>query len=267
MRNVNAPTLEQARRHAFELLRPLVRLLRAAGIPESALRAQSERAYRRYARSTPRGLWPVRVDLPELARILSVWARDPAFIDHSGSPRRLTLGGGSRSFAGLLRRARASVGTREALRCLRALGSVRYCDGGRRVRLVTGVMPGRVGSRFLAAPMLDAARRFLETLEQSACGDACGAWRLMHRGSGRTRIDPRRASEFERFVRSGGESFLEAADEKLRACAPRLPRSRRRALSASPGRGGPLYGIGIYVFRETLRPRGARRSGSHTERA
>ncbi len=265
MRNVKGPTLDESHCRAFELLRPLVRLLRSAGIPESALRAESERAYRRYARSTPRGLWPARIDLPELARILTVWARDPAFLDDAGSPRRLTLGRGRDSFAQLLRSARASVGTREALRSLGTLRSIRCCDGGRRVRLVTGVLPGRVGTRFLAAPMLDAARRFLETLEQSACGDACAASRLVHRWSGWARIDPRRASELERFVRSSGESFLEAADEKLLACAPRLPRSRRRARRVPAMPSGLTYGVGIYLLREERRARGGR--GRHTERA
>ncbi|MGH8150391.1 MAG: DUF6502 family protein [Steroidobacteraceae bacterium] len=232
----------QSRRLAFDVLRPLIRLLRAAGIPEVALNASSERALRLYRRTPARGVWLDSAVFSKLTEILSVWARDPAFIDEKGMPQRLSLGAGPGSFAALVRLAGGSVGARRALVHLLALGAVRRCDGGRRVRLVSNVLVGVMGGRFLVAPMLDAVRRFSETVEHNLCERPGVAGGRLHRWAGSASLDPRQLREMQRFVRSSGQTFLDAVDEKLAACAAPA-RSRRAGKKLT-------YGVGVYVFMD-----------------
>jgi hypothetical protein len=173
-----------------------------------------------------------------------VWAGDPAFIDEAGSPVKLTLEGGpgpgprADSFPYLLKKAGVSLAADRALEQLRALGSVQRCDRGRRVRLVSHVLTGVMGDRFLAAPMLDAIRRFAETVEHNLCASPAAAERRMHRSAGCASLDPRELGEVQRFVRSSGEAFLDAVDEKLHSCARKDAKERLR------------YGVGVYVFMD-----------------
>ncbi len=245
MENVNGPTLRESQRIAFELLRPVVHLLRASGITAGAVRSASDRACRRHDPTPSRGIWLDRACFVQLAHVLTVWARDPEFIDEKGSPMRLRLAGGARpgggrpgaaSFPYLLKKAQVSIGADRALEWLRALGSVRRCDRGQRVRLVSSVLLGVMGDRFLALPMLDAVRRFAETVEHNLCERPAPSERRMHQWVGYASLDARQLGEVQRFVRSSGQVFLDAVDEKLLAC--------------SRGNGGDrrLFGVGLYVF-------------------
>lgn len=250
------PPPRESRRLAFDVLRPLIHLLRAAGIPESTVRAGSERAYRLYAHTRPRGTWLGSAPFAELADILMVWARDPSFIDEKGVPLRLSRGAGPGSFAVLARRAGVTIGSRRALAHLLALGAVRRCDRGRRVRLVSNVLIGVMGGRFLVAPMLDAVRRFCETVEHNLCEPHGAGDGRLHRWADAASLDLRQLPEMQRFVRSSGQSFLDAVDEKLAACS--APRPRRRARNGLP------YGVGVYVFMDEppvpAMPSGGRRT-------
>ncbi len=256
MDNVKGPTVKESQRAAFEVLRPIVHLLRAAGVAAGAVRSASERALRGYAGVPARGAWMDRACCKQLADVLTVWSGDPEFIDEAGSPARLTLeggpGAGARlgsfarpgsfpypgSFARLLKKAEVSLAAGRVLEQLRALGAVQPCDRGRRVRLVSHVLPGVMGDRFLAAPMLDAIRRFAETVEHNLCARSAGAERRMHRCAGCASLDPRELGEVQRFVRSSGDAFLDAVDEKLLSSARKDAKERLR------------YGVGIYVFMD-----------------
>ncbi|MGH9920016.1 MAG: hypothetical protein ACRD6W_14265 [Nitrososphaerales archaeon] len=249
---MKGPTVQEARRTAFEVMRPIVHLLRTSGVAAGDVRSVTERALRGYTRVPARGAWLDRASLQELADVLMVWAGDPEFIDEAGSPVRLTLEGGprSRSFPYLLKKAGVSLAADRALEQLRMLGSVQRCDRGRRIRLVSHVLTGLMGRRFLAAPMLDAIRRFAETLEHNLCARHA-AQRRMHRCAGCASLDPRHLGEVQRFVRSSGEAFLDAVDEKLLSSARKDAKERLR------------YGVGIYVFMDpagkTSHPRTRRR--------
>jgi hypothetical protein len=254
MDNVKGPTVQESQRAAFEVLRPIVHLLRASGVAAGDVRSASERALRGYARVPARGAWLDRACFQELTDVLMVWAGDPEFIDEAGAPVKLTLEGGPRpgprpdSFPYLLRKAGVSIAADRALVQLRALGSVQRCDRGRRVRLVSHVLPGVMGDRFLATPMLDAIRRFAETIEHNLCAGAAGAERWMHRSAGCSSIDLRELGEVQRFVRSSGESFLDAVDEKLLSSARKDAKEQRR------------YGVGVYVFMDPAGKTSDRRS-------
>ncbi len=240
MEYMRGPARPQSRRAAFKLLRVIVHLLRASGIPERALRSMSERFYRQYARTPARGIWLDCARFLQLAQALGVWARDPEFIDETGSPMRLRCAGGLHpgpgSFPYLLKKAGVAIGARSALAQLQAFGSIRRCDRGQRVRLVSDVLRGVMGDRFLAGPMLDSIRRCAETVEYNVCGKPAAADGLMHRWTGCAALDARRLDEVQRFVRSNGQQFLDAVGEKFHSCAGRAARKRL------------CYGVGLYVY-------------------
>lgn len=244
---VKGPTPAQSRQLALEVLRPVIHLLRAAGISESALRSQSEHVYRRYARMTSHGVWLAPDHLAQATRAVKLWSCDPDFLDAAGVPRPLPLRSPRGSFACLVRRATVDVRASDILALLEAVGSVRRCDNGRRVRLITSVSPSVVGSRFLAQTVLDAVRRLAETAEYNVCGRPAAAPRRSYQRASCACVDPRQLAEVQRFVHALGETFLESVQDKLLACAVAPVRRAGRAGRARKGR---LFGVDIHVYVE-----------------
>lgn len=244
MQIVKGPTPSQ--RLAFELLYPVIHLLWALGIPENVVRAQSEHAYRRCARTLRRGVQREDEPLAALARAAALWSRDPRFLDAAGSPRTLRLGRGAGSFAALLRLAGVALRAREALAYLEALGVARRCDRGCRVRLVSRLPLSSAEALSLAAPVLEAVRWLAEPAESgSRARPSAARGRLCGRASC-ARVDPRRLPELRRFVRLLGETFVEAVREKLLACALRPSRGGTRK--------GRLFGVSVHVYTDPGAP-------------
>lgn len=247
MGNVKGTTMRGSHGIVFDVLRPVVRVLRSSGFGEAAIRSAAERACRVYAHTPARGIWLSNAHLAELGDVLMIWARDPDFADEAGLPRRLHIDAGAGSFRALLRKARCSMTPAAALSQLQEIGSVQMCDQGRRVRLVSSFLIPVVGRRFAVSLMLDSVRRFAETVEYNLCeGPRRGEGR-MHRWAICAALNPDQLGEIERFVRSNGKTFLEAMDDKLGTCSLK-PGARRR---------GPAYGVGLYVFVDP--PKRARR--------
>ncbi len=240
MENLQGSTLPQSQRAAFNVLRPILHVLRSSGYTESDLRSISERALGLYTHTPARGVWLDDAAFEQLEEILAVWTRDPEFIDETGSPMRLRLDRAARpamgSFAYLLKKARVALGVGSALAQLQALGSVQRCGRGQCVRLVSGVLLGVTGNRFLAAPLLEAMRRYAETLEYNACKKAASAQGLMHRWVSCASLDAGKLDEMRRFMRSSGAVLLDAARDKLLSCSVGNTKDR------------VLYGVGLYVY-------------------
>jgi hypothetical protein len=124
-----------------------------------------------------------------------------------------------------------------ALGHLQALGSVRVCENGHKVRLVSHVLLATMGKKFLVAPMLNQIRKFAETVEHNVCNTPGPFDGRMQRSAQSTTLDPEQVTEVQRFVRLSGQAFLDGVDEKLASC------------SLSGGhKGGLTYGVGVYVF-------------------
>jgi len=232
-----ASEIEGQTRLVFQVLRPVVRLLKACGVSEAAITAAVARAFRRYARSAVRGVWLDQSSYRQLAEIVMLWARDPEFIDERGSPKKLGVKGANSSFRRLLQKAGVSIDWNRALTQLHALGSIQLCDGRRRVRLVSHVLLMVMGKRFLVAPMLHEIRRFAETIEYNVCANPGPMQARMQRWAECRSLDRAQFAEVQRFVRLNGQALLDAVDEKLSSCAVRGGRK--------PGLG---YGVGFYVF-------------------
>lgn len=240
MEHVNGATLRGSHRAVFDVLRPIVHVLRASGFAEAQVRSAADEACRLYARSRTRGVWVDKDQLAEYVQLVMVWTRDPQFIDETGQPKRLSLADEAPdSFRALLRRAKCSVEPARALAQLRALGSVRLSDRRQRVRLLSNVVIAVTGERFAVGPALDSIRRFAETIEHNLCERRTSEGR-MHRWAICHALDPEQFAEVQRYVRTNGQIFLEAVDEKLNSYAK--PRGGRRSC--------PTYGVGVYVFVE-----------------
>jgi hypothetical protein len=239
MENANGATLRDSHRAVFDVLRPVIRVLRASGFAEDVIRSAAERACRRYTDSPSRGVWLDHIRFTELAGAVVAWTRDPDFLNEAGLPRKLDLDGGSRSFRGLLRKSGCSMAPRQALEALQALGSVQSCSRGHQVRLVSSVVIGVMGKRFVVAPMINSLRRLAETLEHNLCERPAQGEDRMHRWALCTALDPAQFREAQRFARSTGQTFIEVMDEKLSTCVKK-PRAKPRR--------GVTYGVGLYVF-------------------
>jgi len=226
----------------FDVVRPLVRILIACGISERRIRSATERACREYVQDPAPAVQRARVPFLELADVVMVWATDPDFIDETGSPMKLRVAGGRHSFERLLKKVGISIPPASALEHLEALGTVQRCDRGRRVRFVSNVLLAVSGNQFVATPLLDSVRRFLETIEHNLYEKRSAGFGLMQRWAVCSSLDPEQFSEAQRFVRLSGQSFLNAADEKLGSCKTK----------GSQNTGRP-YGIGIYAFLDRER--------------
>jgi hypothetical protein len=248
MENVNGATLRDSHRVVFDVLRPVFRVLRASGFGEDVIRSAADQACRCCADTPTRGVWLDHAHFTELAEVIAGWTRDPDFIDDAGLPKKLDLGSGAGSFASLARKVGCSMAPRQALETLRELGAIQPCDRGQRVRLVSNVLIGVMGRRFVVAPMIHSIRRFAETIEHNLCEPPARGEDRMHQWAACVSLDPAQLGEAQRFVRSNGQTFLEVMGEKFSSCA--APGVKRR---------GVTYGVGLYVFVDE--PKRRRRPG------
>ncbi len=236
-----------------DVVRPLIRILRACGVNDASIRSATDKARRLYARAPAPGVKLEHVPFLELAEIVMVWARDPEFIDEAGSPMKLRVRGGPASFESLLKKAHVVIPTASALKQLEALGSVQLCDRGRRVRFVSNVLLTNRGNQFVAGPQLESVRRFLETIEHNLCERPSPDQGRMQRWAFCSSVDPQLLPEAQRFVRLSGQAFLEAVDDKLAACKARAGK-----------KAGRPFGVGIYVFIDTAKRAESGRRVLHT---
>lgn len=222
-------------RAVFNVMRPIVHVLRASGYAEAEIHAATGAACQLYP-CGGRGIALDGARFAELAGVVRLWARDPDFLDETGVPSRLSLGDGAPSFRALLQKSTCTDPTR-ALAQLQGLGAVRLCERGRRVRLVSSFLPPATDKGFVVAPTLDSIRRFAETVEHDLFGAPDPAGRRAHRFVSLATVDRTRLWELWRFVLTSAESLLEAADEKLHGCA--APDAKG---------GGVTCGVGLYFF-------------------
>jgi hypothetical protein len=201
-----------------KILRPAIRLLKSAGVSDAAIYQAVAQACRQHAKERVRG---VEIDFDrflQLNDIVTVWARDPEFIDDQGTPKELSLHDEAPAFQRLVEKAGVPIGVVDAVEELRELQAVRLCGRNRRIRLRSHVLLSVRPRYFVIAPVLDEMRRFLETIEHNVCKYPSALEGRMQRTVVCTSLDPARFPEAQRFVRQNAQSFLEALDEKLSTC-------------------------------------------------
>jgi Family of unknown function (DUF6502) len=221
---------------AQAVFRPLVRLLKASGIRDLTILAAVGLTCKKYANEPVTGCWLDGARFSQLSEILSVWMQDPDFSDENGEPCKLNLGRKSPCLSDVLRKSGVLAHPDQTLEELRELGAVQVC-GRNRLRLVSNVLFSVRGKNFLAVPSFNAIRRLAETIEHNVLDSPGALEGLMQRSAYCLSLDQRQFNEVQRFVRLGGQTFLDAVDEKLRVS---VTHEKRRA--------GPRYGVGVYVF-------------------
>ena len=259
MPSASRSRIRGSRQIVFNVIRPVVRILRVSGFSAEEILSEIARACKLYARTPARGIWLDKTHglgldqarITELMNLLRVWSQNPEFVDENGQPKRLSLDIGASSFQALLRRAKCSLPSARILAQLQALGSVQLCDRGKRVRLLSDVLVPVKRKRFAVAPMLNSLRWFEESLEHNLCDSPRRGEGRLHRWVICANLNPTRLVEVERYVRANGQTLVEAIDEKLSSCA--VGSSKRRGIT---------YGVGLYAFmdRPAYKPRRSRNS-------
>jgi hypothetical protein len=222
---------------AHAVVRPLVRLLKASGIRDLAILSAVGLSCKKYACEPVTGCWLDGARFSELSEILSVWTQDPDFSDENGEPCKLNLGRKSPCLRDVLRKCGVRTHPDQTLEELRKLGAVQPCERNR-LRLVSNVLFSARGKNFLAVPSFNAIRRLTETIEHNVLDNPGALEGLMQRSAYCLSLDQRQFNEVQRFIRLGGQAFLDAVDEKLRLSVTHEKRK------------GPRYGVGVYVFMD-----------------
>lgn len=227
---------------AYAVVRPIVRVLRAAGLTEAQITGCVAEAVRQHTADQTRGhlgSGTRRDTLTALAEITALWARSPDWTDSAGRPRELSLRPGDpKGFAALVHTAEPRLSATEALAQLRRHEVVRLAPNAQSVRLVTHVLLQPMGSGFAVEATLKDLRRFAETLEHNIFARAAGQPGRMQRMASRMALNPARFQDFERFVMRNGQIFLESADDILGTYVAR------------EGRGGAGFGVGLFVYQD-----------------
>lgn len=233
-------------RWAFAVLRPIVRLLRAAGVTEDVIHAQVTRALALHRQDTIRG----RLDAPmsqegvrTLSDLLGRWSRSPDWAGLDGMPRDLTLADDEpKSFPALVATMKPPMPAIEALELLERFGAVARVAEGRCVRLLSAVLLVTAEDGFAAEPILTDLRRFAQTIEYNVFEKGASGPGRFQMSTLRGNIDPARADEFGRYVRRTSSVMLTAADDEL-------------ARYENPDVEQPeCFGIGVFMFRDDPDP-------------
>lgn len=219
---------------AYRVLRPIIRVLRSAGVSQAQMIECIQQAVDEHSGDTVCGRLGSDTRRDAIAALLEVttaWARSPEWTDRAGRPRVLSLHADDpKGFAALVRDADPELSPAAALDQLKSLEVVRLVRNDESVRLLTPVIVHRA----LDANLED-LRRFAETLEHNIFRPRNAGARMQLVAS-RLSLDPARFEDFARCIRRSGESFLESADHELGAY-----------VTDQRDRGVP-FGIGVFVF-------------------
>lgn len=233
-------------RWAFAVLRPIVRLLSAAGVTEDIIHAQVNRALALHREDSIRG----RLDAPmsqervrALSNLLASWSRSPDWAGADGMPRDLALDDDAlRSFPALVAAHSPGMRVSEVLALLERFGAVARVAEGTHVRLLSAVLLHTSQEGFAAEPVLTDLRRFAQTIEYNVFEKAAHGPGRFQMSTLRSNIDPARAEDFGRYVRRSGGMMLTAADDELAR--------HENADIAQP----ESFGIGVFMFRDDPEP-------------
>lgn len=238
IRRKQSPPRDSAKR----ILKPLLRVLFAAGLRESDLFQLCER----YARAYATGRRPLKLKaLPyrsSLEHVISRWNTDPAFT-RGGAPAALKYNGRD-SFTSLVRLAAPSLRSNDALLELRRHKLVTGRRNGR-LRLICSFFPVRGDSAIDLELFTKMTVDFLRTHEVNFLTNPPRGKGLFQRVAHRSISNSRIALEFNQYARAQGQQLLEAIDDWLARRQQKPPRTD----SSGPRR----IGMGIYVINETLR--------------
>jgi hypothetical protein len=227
---------------AYGAIRPIVRLLRSAGVSQAVILESVKRAGAQHDGDKPKGRLGSGTryqSVVALGVVTGTWARSPEWTDESGVARELSLRKDDpKGFSALVRSADPHLNADAVLKELQQLNIVTVAANASNVRLLRHTVTHAGDETFSVEPILRDLQRFAETLEHNVFHKDDGGPRRMQMSAARLSIDPARFADFERFAARNGQVYLDSADDRLN--------------SASPiGEGaGASYGVGVFVFFE-----------------
>lgn len=233
----------KARNCASKVLRPLLRVLRAAGLSKTELIEVCEKNIQELSeRARPSRIRSLPHHVP-LEEIVSRWANDPAYLDQGGS-MRLRVRGKKPNVQSLVKSVAPKLSPKLVLRALKRSRVVRVTKDGKvelLSRFYSARKRGTVDLEFFTNMTTD----FLRTQEFNFLKNPPMGHGLFQRRAHKVNSAARLAPVFNRYVREQGQLFLEAIDEWLVRHQPKNGKSRRKKRVR--------LGVGIYVINEALR--------------
>ena len=226
----------------YGVLRPMVRILRSAGVSEASLLEGVKRASAQHdgdAKKGRLGSGSRYESLLALGSVTGAWARSAAWTDASGHARDLSLRKEDpRGFAALVRSVDPSLDAAAVLKELQSMEVVRILANAAAVRLLRHSVLNTSEETFSVEPVLRDLQRFAETLEHHVFRDRRIESGPMQIATARLSIDPAKFDDFCRFVTRNGQMLLDSADDRLN--------SYREVADGA----GANYGVGVFVFLE-----------------
>jgi hypothetical protein len=225
----------------YGVLRPIVRILRSAGVSEASLLECVKRASSQHdgdAKKGRLGSGSRYESLLALRSVTGAWARSSTWTDDSGHARELSLRKDDpRGFAALVQSVDPRLNAPAVLDELQSMEVVRIINNAT-VRLLRHSVLNTSEETFSVEPVLRDLQRFAETLEHHAFRDRGVESGQMQITTARLSIDPAKFDDFCRFVTRNGQMLLDSADDRLN--------SYRELADGA----GANYGVGVFVFFE-----------------
>jgi hypothetical protein len=234
---------------AYGAIRPIVRLLRSAGVSQAVILESVKRAGAQHDGDKPKGRLGSGTryqSVLALGVVTGTWARSPDWTDESGVARELSLRKDDpKGFSALVRSVDPHLNTAAVLKELEQLNVISVAANASHVRLLRHTVTHAGDDTFSVEAILRDLQRFAETLEHNVFHEGNGGQRRMQMTAARLSMDPARFADFERFAARNGQVFLDSADDRLNATPEVLQTV------------GAGYGVGVFVFFEDpakLRP-------------
>jgi hypothetical protein len=227
---------------AYGAIRPVIRLLRSAGVSQAVIIESVKRAGAQHDGDKTKGRLGSGTryqSVLALGVVTGTWARSPDWTDESGVARELSLRKDDPTgFSALVRSVDPHLNPAAVLKELQQLKIVSVSVNVSRVRLLRHTVTHAGDETFSVEPILRDLQRFAETLEHNVFHKGDAAPRRMQLTAARLSVDPARFADFERFVARNGQVFLDSADDRLNA-TPEVVQAT-----------GAGYGVGVFVFFE-----------------
>jgi hypothetical protein len=228
----------------YGVLRPVVRILRSAGVSEANLLEGVKRASAEHdgdAKKGRLGSGSRYESLLALGSVTAAWARSSAWTDDSGHARELSLRKEDpKGFSALVNSVDRRLNAPAVLKELQSMEVVRILPNATGVRLLRHSVLNTSEETFSVEPVLRDLQRFAETLEDHVFRDRGSASARVQLSAARLSIDPAKFDDFCRFIARNGQMLLDSADDRLN--------SYRQVADGA----GANYGVGVFVFFEDV---------------
>jgi hypothetical protein len=228
------------KQRAKYLLAPVATFLESGGLTKEESLAMFASAFDAASRRTKR-LEHIGHPFP-YAHVVSAWTRRKKYLDRSGRPRSLPLGGRS-GFSALVREISPTIHPRAAIRVLERYGTVRRTRDGRYRLAKLYFQTGNKNTQAYepVAYFLGDATATLSRLLRArrSLSEPRPFWRKVYTIAVTRSI----AREFTEFARERGLLFLEELDDWLEAHRD----------SSVPAQRGHMVGVGLFSIYDEVR--------------